>query len=88
MVNFMNKEAKPETEHVEVPVKHTDEELAHSDQVVKMMGDERIELTEEEDRRIRRKTDKRILVVLCWVVSLSWASLFFLALIYSFWTPL
>ncbi|WOO81558.1 putative transporter [Vanrija pseudolonga] len=36
-----------------------------------LVGDERIELTEEDDRRILRKTDKIILSVLCWVYFLQ-----------------
>lgn len=37
----------------------------------KEVAEERITLTEEDDARIRRKTDKRILVILCWIYFLQ-----------------
>ncbi|WVO14904.1 hypothetical protein L204_102543 [Cryptococcus depauperatus] len=71
-------EEKASIEHVEAgDVKHdghhhlTQQEMKHGDNALKLIGDERIVLTEEDDRRIRRKTDKYILTLLVWVYFLQ-----------------
>ncbi|EXJ89770.1 hypothetical protein A1O3_02837 [Capronia epimyces CBS 606.96] len=45
--------------------------LKHGDRALALVGDERVELTEEDNKRIRRKTDKVILSVLAWVYFLQ-----------------
>ncbi|ADV24814.1 hypothetical protein I305_02127 [Cryptococcus gattii E566] len=49
----------------------TQEEVKHGDNALKYLGDERVEVTEEDDVRIRRKTDKYILTLLAWVYFLQ-----------------
>ncbi|WOO79258.1 putative transporter [Vanrija pseudolonga] len=50
---------------------HTAGDIKHGDRALAYIGDERIDLTEEDNRRIRRKTDKVILSMLCWVYFLQ-----------------
>ncbi|WWD06122.1 hypothetical protein V865_004207 [Kwoniella europaea PYCC6329] len=50
---------------------HTTNEIKHGDNALKYVGEERVELTEEDNVRIRRKTDKRILSILMWVYFLQ-----------------
>ncbi|KAI0517779.1 major facilitator superfamily domain-containing protein [Xylaria bambusicola] len=56
---------------------HHDESIAkmdiekHDDKVAQLMGGDRVVLTEEDDKRIRRKTDKVILTILVWVYFLQ-----------------
>ncbi|WVQ69233.1 uncharacterized protein L199_007450 [Kwoniella botswanensis] len=72
-------EDKPEVSHVEdgdEPLKqqgahHTSKQVKHGDHALKYLGDERVEVTEEDNVRIRRKTDKRILSILIWVYFLQ-----------------
>ncbi|KAK4946514.1 hypothetical protein LTR10_014366 [Elasticomyces elasticus] len=46
-------------------------ERLHGDRALAIVGSGRIELTEEDNKRIRRKTDRVILVVLIWVYFLQ-----------------
>ncbi|WVQ80475.1 hypothetical protein IAT38_002580 [Cryptococcus sp. DSM 104549] len=46
-------------------------DMKHGDRALQLIGDERIVLTEEDDVRIRRKTDKYILSILVWVYFLQ-----------------
>ncbi|WWC59273.1 uncharacterized protein I303_101823 [Kwoniella dejecticola CBS 10117] len=72
-------EDKPEVSHVEQGDEHmmqqgaihTSGQIQHGDNALKLMGDERVEVTEEDNTRIRRKTDKRILSILIWVYFLQ-----------------
>jgi MFS family permease len=48
-----------------------DETIKHADRAANLVNGERVLLTEEDSRRICRKTDKRILVVLMWVYFLQ-----------------
>ncbi|KAK5170284.1 uncharacterized protein LTR77_004871 [Saxophila tyrrhenica] len=43
----------------------------HGDRALSVIGDERVTLTEEESKRIKRKTDKVILAILIWVYFLQ-----------------
>lgn len=43
----------------------------HGDRAMRLVGDERVILTEEDNKRIRRKTDKVILTMLVWVYFLQ-----------------
>ncbi|GAP90676.2 putative major facilitator superfamily general substrate [Rosellinia necatrix] len=43
----------------------------HGDRIMQLVGDERVVLTEEDNRRIRRQTDKVILTILVWVYFLQ-----------------
>ncbi|CAK1367266.1 unnamed protein product [Cercospora beticola] len=43
----------------------------HGDRALAMIGDERVRLTEEDNKRIRRKTNKVILTILIWVYFLQ-----------------
>ncbi|KAK9492047.1 major facilitator superfamily domain-containing protein [Lipomyces doorenjongii] len=43
----------------------------HADRTLEVIGRERVVLTDEDSRRIRRKTDKVILAILCWVYFLQ-----------------
>ncbi|KAJ9611639.1 hypothetical protein H2200_004823 [Cladophialophora chaetospira] len=45
--------------------------LKHADRALAIVGDQRVELSDEDNKRIRRKTDKRILVILVWVYFLQ-----------------
>ncbi|KAF9880052.1 major facilitator superfamily transporter [Colletotrichum karsti] len=59
------------TEDVE-QVKHQGQNNARgADRAANLIGDQHIELTEEDNKRIRRKTDKRILTILVWVYFLQ-----------------
>ncbi|KAK2001946.1 MFS general substrate transporter [Colletotrichum falcatum] len=42
-----------------------------TDRAAELIGDQQVELTEEDNKRIRRKTDRRILSVLVWVYFLQ-----------------
>ncbi|KAK4899665.1 hypothetical protein LTR27_002931 [Elasticomyces elasticus] len=43
----------------------------HGDTALALLGNERVSLTEEDNKRIRRKTDRTILVILVWVYFLQ-----------------
>jgi MFS family permease len=43
----------------------------HGDRALELIGSERVRLTEEDSKRIRRKTDRVILVILVWVYFLQ-----------------
>ncbi|CCF41508.1 hypothetical protein CH063_11763, partial [Colletotrichum higginsianum] len=59
------------TEDVE-QLKHQGQNTARgADRAANLIGDQQIELTEEDNKRIRRKTDKRILSILIWVYFLQ-----------------
>ncbi|KAK6221233.1 MFS transporter [Colletotrichum tabaci] len=59
------------TEDVE-QLKHQGQNTARgADRAANLIGDQQIELTEEDNKRIRRKTDKRILSILVWVYFLQ-----------------
>ncbi|KEF62469.1 uncharacterized protein A1O9_00441 [Exophiala aquamarina CBS 119918] len=47
------------------------ESVKHGDRALAILGDDRVELTEEDNKRIRRKTDKVILSILVWVYFLQ-----------------
>ncbi|WWD22307.1 hypothetical protein CI109_106798 [Kwoniella shandongensis] len=71
-------EEKEEVEHVEAGDYHkhgadhlTQRDMKHGDKALKYVGEERIEVTEEDNVRIRRKTDKYILSLLVWVYFLQ-----------------
>lgn len=62
-------------EHAEVATAShlhvTNSALRHGDRALAIIGDERVTLTDEDNRRIRRKTDFRILTILIWVYFLQ-----------------
>ncbi|ORY23616.1 major facilitator superfamily domain-containing protein [Naematelia encephala] len=68
-------ETKHDVDHAEFghdhDLAHTAADVKHGDHALKVLGDERVELTEEDNARIRRKTDKRILTILIWVYFLQ-----------------
>ncbi|KAK9326814.1 major facilitator superfamily domain-containing protein [Lipomyces starkeyi] len=45
--------------------------VEHADRALQVIGSERVVLTDEDSKRIRRKTDKVILAILCWVYFLQ-----------------
>ncbi|KAK9349745.1 major facilitator superfamily domain-containing protein [Lipomyces doorenjongii] len=45
--------------------------VKHADLALELIGNERVELTDEDSKRIRRKTDKVILAILVWVYFLQ-----------------
>jgi MFS family permease len=49
----------------------TETQLKHGDAALAVIGDERIELTDADNKRIRRKTDLYILPILIWVYFLQ-----------------
>ncbi|KAI8948722.1 MFS general substrate transporter [Xylaria longipes] len=49
----------------------TSEAVKHGDRAMQLLGGERVELTEEDNQRIKRKTDKVILAILIWVYFLQ-----------------
>lgn len=52
-------------------VQLTSAQIKHGDAALAVIGDERVELTDEDNRRIRRKTDLYILPILIWVYFLQ-----------------
>ncbi|OHF02971.1 hypothetical protein CORC01_01729 [Colletotrichum orchidophilum] len=59
------------TEDIE-QLKHQGQNIARgADRAANLIGDQQIEVTEEDNKRIRRKTDKRILSILIWVYFLQ-----------------
>ncbi|KAI0389940.1 MFS general substrate transporter [Xylariaceae sp. FL0594] len=53
-------------------VAHSDASaVRHGDRAAELIGDERVVLTEEDNKRIKRKTDKVILSILVWVYFLQ-----------------
>ncbi|KAK8845364.1 hypothetical protein IAR55_006077 [Kwoniella newhampshirensis] len=71
-------EEKQSVEHIEAGdhakgtgAHHTQNEIRHGDRALQLLGDERVELTEEDNVRIRRMTDKHILSLLVWVYFLQ-----------------
>ncbi|KAL7903336.1 major facilitator superfamily domain-containing protein [Trichoderma sp. SZMC 28014] len=62
------------SEHRELPTssRHDDQTGSKgADRALAIIGDQKIEVTEEENRRILRKTDRTILVILVWVYFLQ-----------------
>ncbi|KIY31863.1 hypothetical protein I305_05828 [Cryptococcus gattii E566] len=49
----------------------TQQEMKHGDKALQYIGEERVEVTVEDDKRIRRLTDKYILSLLVWVYFLQ-----------------
>lgn len=49
----------------------TDTQIKHGDAALAVIGDERVELSDEDNRKIRRKTDLYILPILIWVYFLQ-----------------
>ncbi|KAK9312137.1 major facilitator superfamily domain-containing protein [Lipomyces starkeyi] len=45
--------------------------VKHGDLALELIGNERVVVTDEDSKRIRRKTDKVILAILCWVYFLQ-----------------
>ncbi|KAL7423998.1 hypothetical protein Q5752_001583 [Cryptotrichosporon argae] len=72
----LHDEAKYEIEHAErgsvhdVAPAHAHAH-GHGDKALELIGDERVELSQEDNDRIRRKTDRYILSVLVWVYFLQ-----------------
>lgn len=61
---------KDNIEHAEI-VPATDAKRRHGDRALALIGDERVVLTNDDNKRIRRKTDLRILPILIWVYFLQ-----------------
>jgi sugar phosphate permease len=61
------------SEHLEAPSssRHGQSGSKGADRALAIIGDQRIEVTEEENRRILQKTDRTILVILVWVYFLQ-----------------
>lgn len=60
--------------HQEDVTSHASDEdmkVKHGDRALSLVGNQRVTLTEEDDARIRRKTDKVILAILTWVYFLQ-----------------
>lgn len=49
----------------------TDDQVKHGDAALRMIGDDRVELTEEDNKRIRRRTDLYLLPILIWMYFLQ-----------------
>lgn len=67
---------KDSVEHAELAhgrLRTTDSARKHGDRALSLIGDERVLLTDEDNKRIRRKTDHRILPILIWVYFLQGA---------------
>ena len=65
---------KDSIDHAEVAsrdVRATDSARQHGDRALALIGSERVVLTDEDNKRIRRKTDHRILPILVWVYFLQ-----------------
>lgn len=68
---------KDSVEHAELAhgrLRATDSARKHGDRALSLIGDERVLLTDEDNKRIRRQTDHRILPILIWVYFLQGAS--------------
>jgi sugar phosphate permease len=61
--------ANPDLDDVDEPLLHQVE--SHGDSVLAFIGDERVTLTDEDNKRICRKTDCNILPILVWVYFLQ-----------------
>ncbi|KAI5861985.1 major facilitator superfamily domain-containing protein [Durotheca rogersii] len=59
------------TEDTEADVKKPQAGVGGGDLAANLIGDQTVELTEEDNKRIRRKTDRHILTVLVWVYFLQ-----------------
>lgn len=62
-----------EMHNEDVASRVSDEDLkqSHGDRALSLVGNERVTLTQEDDERIKRKTDKVILAILVWVYFLQ-----------------
>ncbi|KAI0141728.1 major facilitator superfamily domain-containing protein [Xylariaceae sp. FL1272] len=58
-------------EHIAKPALVDAEAVRHGDVSAQLIGNERVTVTEEDNKRIRRQTDKVILVILVWVYFLQ-----------------
>ncbi|EJD55128.1 putative MFS transporter [Auricularia subglabra TFB-10046 SS5] len=52
-------------------IAHNEDEIKHGDLALKYLGDQRVVVSEEESKRILRKTDKNVLVLLVWLYFLQ-----------------
>ncbi|KAM0344950.1 hypothetical protein ACHAPU_007084 [Fusarium lateritium] len=59
------------TEDVESQIAKSNMGPSHADYAAQMIGAQHIEVTEEDNKRLRRKTDKHILSILVWVYFLQ-----------------
>ncbi|KAI9657929.1 MAG: hypothetical protein M1821_002586 [Bathelium mastoideum] len=78
-----NKDNVHYSEHVEAPAQHdesivsaqhgtlTEEQIRRGDAALAVIGDERVEVTDEDNKRIRRKTDLYLLSILIWMYLLQ-----------------
>ncbi|KAH8889437.1 MFS general substrate transporter [Thozetella sp. PMI_491] len=65
-------EANPQSEEFELPLKvQPPVHDGKGDRAAELIGNQQVELTEEDNKRILRKTDRNILVVLVWVYFLQ-----------------
>ncbi|KAK5131469.1 hypothetical protein LTR08_000933 [Meristemomyces frigidus] len=62
---------KVEVAYSDPPAPKDFEELKHGDRALALIGNERVSLTDEDNKRIRRKTDKMLLSILVWVYFLQ-----------------
>ncbi|TRM67141.1 major facilitator superfamily domain-containing protein [Schizophyllum amplum] len=69
MSSFDEKKEDRQTEHIEQYDRAHDDrkQTVKVDEAFKTFGDERIEVTEEDNKRILRKTDLHVLTILAWV---------------------
>ncbi|CAI6099476.1 hypothetical protein V2G26_013071 [Clonostachys chloroleuca] len=63
--------ASQHQEEADVDLKNVHPENKGADRAANLIGNQHIELTEEDNKRIRRKTDKHILSILVWVYFLQ-----------------
>lgn len=70
MISF-DKTIKTQQEDATSRVSSDDLKQQHGDRALALVGNRRIDLTEEDDKRIKRKTDKVILSILVWVYFLQ-----------------
>ncbi|CAM1504893.1 Fc.00g024840.m01.CDS01 [Cosmosporella sp. VM-42] len=59
------------TEDAESQLKKSPVEIKGADRAAELIGDQQVDVTEEDNKRIRRKTDKNILSILVWVYFLQ-----------------
>jgi len=62
---------RAENAHSEEHVRVTNSAIRHGDRALALIGSERIQLNDEDNKRIRRKTDTHILPILIWVYFLQ-----------------
>lgn len=76
--NDMDDKDYEQAHHIDTPVDHaahlgalTEAQIKHGDRALAVIGDDRVELTEEDNKRIRRKTDLNLLPILIWMYFLQ-----------------